>query len=202
MSRTLFDDEPSDEQIRASIAADLDLELQRGRDRHALGTAAIELSPRDLARGRRHGARRASDYGSYAGRFKPTTSNLEVHTRGALAELAISKWLGLPWRNPYGVLDKRPDVGEDIEVRATFGHELIIRETDLRPPRDRRRYVAVQVLPRGAVLHGPLEFYVLGWTRPCDTSAWPMVDRGGRGLVARFVPADALRPADTLKEKP
>lgn len=55
-----------------------------------------------------------------------------IHLWGCIGELAVSKWMNIPWKASINKFKDAPDVGEDIEVRHRLNakHDLIIRNGD------------------------------------------------------------------------
>lgn len=166
---------------------------------------SIRLSSPDYDQARHYGilrARRQHARGrDYASAFHPSAGELHVHTLGTMTELAVARYTGLPWRNPYSeiVLRLLPDVGEDIEVRTINpGYGLSLRAPDFQPPKHRWRYVAVDPQPRSAILSGEPLFEIVGWAVPheCEGFAWQ--DPGGYGAPLREVPRGVLYPPEAL----
>ena len=71
---------------------------------------------------------------------------------GAAAELAVARWLGIPWSKSVGTFHREADVGEDIDVRHTERHDgrLVLRRQD----HPYRQFVLVTGTPPNMVLQG------------------------------------------------
>lgn len=110
------------------------------------------------------------------------------HLNGALAEVAVARYLGvpLPAVGAYTFHDQ-PDLPPDIEVRwrSKPSYELIIRDND--------RHDRTFVLVTG---HAPT-LTIRGWYRGPLRYEWQH-DHGGYG-PAWFVPSAELAPPETLK---
>lgn len=55
-----------------------------------------------------------------------------IHLWGCLGELAVSKWMNIPWKASVNKFKKEADIGTNIEVRHRLNpkHDLIIRNGD------------------------------------------------------------------------
>ncbi len=103
---------------------------------------------------------------------------------GAASELAVAKWLGIPWSRSVNTFTSEADVGEDIDVRATHrpGGSLILRQKD----HPYRWFVLVTGEPPNMALQG----YVHGTDAMLPEFWCNPRDYGG----AWFVPQSALLP--------
>jgi hypothetical protein len=65
-------------------------------------------------------------------RSRSMTTRLNDDVLGASAELAVAKWLGVPWSRSVNTFHSEADVGEDIDVRCTRHDHgaLIVRDND------------------------------------------------------------------------
>ena len=158
------------------------------------GRLIVHLSPKDqtaanvegrarYARNRRKLADKLGDRGRAMGEHPDLI--------GAGGELAVARWLGVPWteaeiKRP----GKRGDVaGLNVRARAPHDQRLPIRD------RDSRRQPAVLVVAN------PPRYWIRGWIMPkeAERPEW-RDDPGGYGLPAYFVPARDLHPISTLLE--
>lgn len=152
----------------------------------------VELTPEEVAKARRGGARRARNVEHCS--HDPSNGNgghFDRHTTGALGEVAVAKWLGVEW-NPTCTLErdswKRGDAG-GLEVRTTrhpYGRLLVLPHNS-----DSRPFVLVRLRRNDqAVLAG----WILGSSakRP---EFWKELQPGRPCYV---VPPTALNPMRTL----
>ncbi len=103
---------------------------------------------------------------------------------GCCSELAVARWLDLPWPKPLGIFTAEADVGEDVDVRATErddGH-FILRQQD----HAYRTFVLVTGTPPIMLLQG----YIRG--TDAMTPEWWRDPHGYGG--AWFLPQSALNP--------
>lgn len=131
-------------------------------------------------------------------------SGLRNHTLGALGELVVARYLGIPWSESVDTFTRELDVGRfEVRTRSTPEAELIIR------PRDPDARVYVLVVPEP---DSPASWYLLRrerrWPAAWRVAGWKVArdgkrqewqrDPGGR-LPAFFVPQTALRFPDELR---
>lgn len=117
-------------------------------------------------------------------RPRNTLTRLHDDALGACAELAVAKWLGIPWTRSVGTYHREADVGEDIDVRCTDREHgrLILRESD----QPYRWFVLVTGSPPNMMLQGYIR--AEDGMRP----EWYRDPHGYGG--AWFVPQVALTP--------
>jgi len=117
----------------------------------------------------------------------------ERHKRGLAAELAVSRWSGLPWTGALVGQFRGADVGRSISVR--FRPDPRWPDLGVRPS-DNSRHAAVLVHP-GAE---PNTFRLVGWemVASCQVPQYLRVCRGGR--LVYYVPPAKLRSMDSLAQ--
>jgi hypothetical protein len=158
----------------------------------------VTLSPTDVMAAGLYGLLRAVSAIQAGRKLEEGRNDLSFgrHIEGALGEMALAYWLGVPYRPTTGRVDtKRGDVG-GCQVRATtIGRgSLIVRATDP----ETFPYALVLL----AVRQGYIDATLCGWLDGAaakDRRWWR--ERGsapGIHQAAFFVPQDALRPMETL----
>ena len=158
------------------------------------GCVPIHLSPEDVKRAVRIGAKRRADSMSKGQRdkFAPGSFPDQIvrEVAGAAGELAIANLCGVPWSESVGTYRNEPDVtvdGEAIEVRWSERRDVKIARND-RPD----QYVA-------AVRGFPPVMIFVGWIRAEDGQRDQFEkDPGGYGKPAFFVPYANLAPGDAF----
>jgi hypothetical protein len=113
---------------------------------------------------------------------------------GFRSELAVAKFLGIPWNPKVNPSKNSTDLGDDIQVRAV-GHpkgELILRHADQKYGRMSHRFVLIHSHKN------PREYTVLGWTYGINALAkkeyWQNRDNGRP--AAWFIPQGDLFDMD------
>lgn len=153
-----------------------------------LAVIAVTLDPVDLAYGWDLGKWRSITSIRNGDRDKRGAAHgadgLTIHLQGALAEVAVARFLRRPLPTGIGVFHTEPDLPPDVEVRwrSRDDWDLIVRDDDSPDYRF--------VLVTG---HAPT-FHLQGWTwgRDARRDEW-IRNYGGHG-PAWFVPASALQP--------
>lgn len=115
-----------------------------------------------------------------------TSMDWQKHIEGALAEMAVAKYLNIFWNGTIGKLHPG-DVGKN-EVRSTHyedGHLLLHDEDD-----DNARFFFV------VGINGRYE--IKGWIRAKDGKLKEYIKDPTKKRPCYFVPADALNPMDSL----
>lgn len=117
-------------------------------------------------------------------RQRTLTTRLYNDVLGAASELAVARWLGVPWLRSVNTFHDQADVGEDVDVRSTDRREgsLILRDND--PPY--RWFVLVTGVPPALSLNG----YI--WGADAMAPRWWRNAHGTSG--AWFVPQSELIP--------
>jgi hypothetical protein len=106
------------------------------------------------------------------------------HVAGALAEVAVCRFLEVPVPLDMDRWHELPDIDPDIEVRWAKDGLLPIRDRDVRGDRCERRFVLVTGRPPTLT--------VQGWLRGTEVRPEWRRDPGSRGRPAWFVPPSAL----------
>jgi len=107
----------------------------------------------------------------------------QIDIEGAIAELAVAKWAGLPWNGSVGVPDYDGDVGR-AHVRSTSHHHgrLILHDSDADG--------AAFILVTGTAPRLRLE----GWLFAKEGKRPEYLDELRSGGKSYFVPQSKLRP--------
>lgn len=110
-----------------------------------------------------------------------------IHLWGCIGELAVSKWMNIPWKASINKFKDTADVGEDVEVRHRLNakHDLIIRNGD-----DPARYY---FLTTGDAPNVNIVGYIQG--REGMLEQYKAAHGGYK--IAYFVPQSALRDPST-----
>ena len=119
-------------------------------------------------------------------------TRLRNDVNGAAAELAVAKFLGIPWSRSVGTFTSVGDVADDIDVRHTerAGGRLILREKDF----PGRWVVFVTGSPPNLVLQG--------YIRAEDGMQPQWRANPHDWHPAWFLPASALLPIEASGEVP
>jgi hypothetical protein len=149
----------------------------------------VILRAAELRRAVRHGreVQAAVEAQGQRDRFVPQRSDLQQRIEAYCAELAVAVFLGLPWNVEVLSLaelraGKRPDVGDDIEVRTAAGRYVPVRDGD--PPG--RRIVGVGGRQPA--------YLILGWVRAGAAMRPELRHDDGRGSPYWRVPVAELAP--------
>jgi hypothetical protein len=158
----------------------------------------IRVSDEERLDAWREGLRRISESGK-SGRDHARSIDRPIEQRrldeyvGCLGEIAVAKYLGIPWNPRMNVFHTIPDAGH-LDVRATTcqGGRLIIRHDD---PPDRGFVFVTTEEHRGApmLLRGWL------WAREAHRDEW--LDNPNGQRQSWWAPVHGLRPMDTLPRK-
>jgi hypothetical protein len=123
-----------------------------------------------------------------------TNSNngLINHQRGAAAELAVSKFLGLAWTASVNTYKRFPDIAGDIEVRSHGGDGLRIK------PKDSNNPIFISVTRLGG-----RRFRIDGWIYGYEakTDKYYQAKEKHSGNPEWVVPLDKLWTPSVLKNK-
>lgn len=115
------------------------------------------------------------------------------HIRGAMAEMAVAKWLGRWWGGLVtDARERAVDVGRDIETRhAKAGGPFYVKARDT----DRAGETLVRLV---WVTGGPAAFRLVGWARvsDCKRKEWEAFP----GVYA--VPANRIHSMEAWGESP
>lgn len=129
---------------------------------------------------------------------KVIKSGVAAHIQGAIGELVVSKYVGLPWdgkfKNNEEWLSWRK-TGHDVsglEVRFTTHRNgrLIIHEKD----KNRSIYILVNEI-------GPMQYFIAGWIFGFEGKKDSYWEDVGYGRPCYYVPRDKLRTIYTLKQQ-
>ena len=120
--------------------------------------------------------------------FSMKGTGWEEHTRGALGEMAVAKYLDLYWSGSVDTF-ALADIGREIQVRTTDKdtNRLIVRPVD-----DNE---ACFVLARGRNDH----YDIVGWVFGLEAKRPELSQAPGGRDSAYFVPDSALRPITELR---
>jgi hypothetical protein len=142
---------------------------------------------------RRHESSEAHGYLQSDG--SKASNGLKNHQRGAAAEIAASKYLGIPWDATVDGYRSVPDVANSVEVRGRTKARpyLRLKQSDKVRKTD-RLFVSVERLGNG-------RFRLDGWTRPSvgmiDIHFVP--DDPDSHMPEWHVPLTKLFPPETLE---
>jgi hypothetical protein len=113
----------------------------------------------------------------------------ETHIMGALAELAVANYLGVPWNEGINTFSA-PDIDPDIQVRCSkreYQHRLTVRPKD----KDNERFVLVNRMTN-------YNYELLGWILGKDAKHPDYSEDPGDRGSAFFVPFENLNDIKTL----
>ena len=122
----------------------------------------------------------------------------EMDIRGAAAECAVAKGLGLYWDGSVDTFHEKADIGEDIEVRSVkdVQRHLLVRPED--PIEDRNYVLVVDLWRKG----GEPTYIIQGWLSGVECVQEEFkTDFGRPERPPCFgVPVSRLRGIDELKK--
>lgn len=156
-----------------------------------LASCTIALSFEDIGKVDKYARIRRSESKNCRDRMVSSKSWLFVDTIGVMGELALCRYLGIPYCFTVNTF-RRADVLGHIEVRAT---EWENGHCKVRPDDEDSRRVVMAVVrkPRN-------EVYLPGWVIASDAKRFPLRDPHNANMPMHFVPQSELCPMSKLKD--